>query len=41
MILKSLKDILMISSGEGLAIQFETLLPEGVSIDSRTVKKGR
>lgn len=40
MIIKSLKDIQKMMSGEGLETQFDSLLVEGVSIDSRTVKKG-
>lgn len=40
MIIKSLKDIQKMMSGEGLETQFESLLVKGVSIDSRTVKKG-
>ncbi|WP_352523860.1 UDP-N-acetylmuramoyl-tripeptide--D-alanyl-D-alanine ligase [Heyndrickxia oleronia] len=40
MIIKRLKDIQMMTSGEGLEKQYENLLVKGVSIDSRTVKKG-
>lgn len=40
LIKKSLKFVQEMVNGDGLAVQFEDLLVEGVSIDSRTVQKG-
>ncbi|MEK3889846.1 UDP-N-acetylmuramoyl-tripeptide--D-alanyl-D-alanine ligase [Bacillus sp. FSL K6-3431] len=40
MIIRNLKDMQEMMSGDGLANEYEKLLVQGVSIDSRTIKKG-